>query len=103
MSLFQVLSTKITPDGWMDMNILTPFGVVSIELHIDEESVQSFHVSNYLCMDRNNQTENGCHSDSKLIDSLLAIAESLADQDNTGRLLPFKTTFYDSFCKNLSE
>ncbi len=103
MSLFQVLSTKITPDGWMDMNILTPYGVVSIELRMEEESVHSFHVSNYLYMDRNDSVENVCCSDSELIDSLLAIAESLAGQNSTGKLLPFKTTFYDSFYKNLSE
>ncbi len=103
MSLFQVLSTKIAPDGWADMNVLTPYGIVSIEFRIDKETVQSFNVSACLYTDINNKAGNSYYSDDALIDSLLAIAEGLAGQDNNGRIAPFKMPLNGTLGKNISE
>ncbi|RTZ99579.1 MAG: hypothetical protein DSY90_00870 [Deltaproteobacteria bacterium] len=103
MDLFQVLSTKIEPDGWMDINIMTPCGVVSIECHLNEKSVRSFHVSDCLCVGKNNQPEEACCPEGNLVDSLLTVAESLADQNNTGGDEPFKPGRRICFNKNLSK
>ena len=103
MGLFQVLSTKIEPDGWMDINILTPCGVVSIECHLSEESVRSFHVSDCLCGGKNNQAEEACGSEDNLVNSLLTVARNLADLDNAGGDEPFKPTPRICFNKNFSK
>ena len=97
MNPFQVLSTRVGSDGWMDMNVLTPYGVVSIEFHIDDESIPAFNVSDCLPLDRNVRPKNGDIPYKKLITSLLALAEILAGRDCWGKVEPFELVYKNNF------
>ena len=97
MNPFQVLSTRVGSDGWMDMNVLTPYGVVSIEFHMDDESVPAFNVSECLRFDQNVRPENRDIPNKKLIKSLLALAEILAGRDCWGQVEPFELVYQNNF------
>jgi len=97
MNALQVLSTRVGSDGWMDMNVLTPYGVVSIEFHMDDESVPAFNVSDCLSLDRNVRPENRDMSYEKLIKLLLTLAEGLAGRDCQGQVEPFELVYQNNF------
>ncbi len=81
----------------MDMNILMPYGVVSIEFHLDDESVPAFKVSDCLRLDRSVIPENTDMPYKKLIKSLLVLAEILAGRDCWGKVEPFELVYKNKF------
>lgn len=97
MNPFQVLSTRVGADGWTDMNVLTPYGIVSIEFQINDESIPAFNVSDCLQLDQNIRPKNRDMSYEKLIKSLLALAEVLAGKDCWGQVEPFELVYKNNF------
>ena len=81
----------------MDMNVLTPYGVVSIEFHRDDESVPAFNVSDCLRLDQNTRPKNRNIPNKKLIKSLLALAEILAGLDCWGQDESFELVYKNNF------
>ena len=97
MNAFQVLSTRVGADGWTDMNVLTPYGIVSIEFHINDESIPAFNVSDCIHLDQNITPKNRAMSREKLIKSLLALAEVLGGKDCWGQIEPFELVYKNNF------
>ncbi len=85
MGLFQVLSTKIEPDGWMDINVSIPSGVVSVKFRFEDQSVESLYVSNYLYSTGEKPINKNCDTDDGLIESLLTLVEGFINQNGSGR------------------
>lgn len=99
MNSFQILSTQFRFDGWMDMNILTPHGVLSIEFQLDDESINALSVLDFMRMDGENSIGNEGQLDDDRLKSLLLLVKILARSDYWSQVKPLEW-FHKSHCFN---
>lgn len=90
MNSFQILSTQFRFDGWMDMNILTPHGVLSVEFQLDDESINALSILDFMQIDEDNCLENQGYLDDNRLKTLLVLVKILARKDYWDRIEPFE-------------
>jgi len=89
MSSFQILSTQFRFDGWMDMNILTPHGVLSVEFQLDDESINALSILDFMQIDEDKYLDNHGQLDDSRLKILLILVKFLASKDELDRIEPF--------------
>lgn len=90
MNSFQILSTQFRFDGWMDMNILTPYGVLSIEFQKDDESINALSILDFMELNQDKWLENEEQLDDNRLKSLLNLVKYLTHKDHWSQFEPFE-------------
>lgn len=98
MNSFQILSTQFRIDGWMDMNILTPYGLLSIEFQLDNESINALSILDFVQMDPFKRFSNEGQLDNNRLKSLLVLVKILACEDYWKNIEPFGVDEKNNIC-----